>query len=165
VGHNAEINNDFIGSDRVLMKGYLDTSGGVLDTSIIVSGLGPEFSGGYDVYVYALSSVGSDGRGGRYSIGSIIKFGDTGNNGPPDVNGPLYVEDPGVDHLDKGNYLVFHGITGDSFTLIAHPEVPLAGPKRASVNGVQIVAIPDPGCLLWLTVGGCLLFAHRRLRR
>ncbi len=135
-GSRGEENNTFPdpSPDRDLMTGYLDT-GSATTTTITVSGLGAEFTPGYDVYVYALG--GASGRGGTYTIGTTSKAGTTGDT---KVNGPDYVEDVGLDHVDQGNYLVFHYVKGDTFTLTATTTVnPFGGSPRAPVNGIQIV--------------------------
>ncbi len=131
----GEENNNFTGVEHTLMTGYLDT-GNATTSTIMVSGLPPEFtSGGYDIYVYAMGGVA--GRGGSYQIGNQFKLGDT--PGSPN-NGPTYVEDPGVDHNDSGNYLFFTNFNTADFTLDASTaNGGSGGTPRAPVNAIQIV--------------------------
>ncbi len=142
-GSRGEENNNFPdpSTDRTLFTGYLDT-GNATTTTIDVSGLGAEFAGGYDVYVYMLGGAG--GRGGTYTVSnSVVTIEKQGTGGPSGgaQSGPDYVEDPGVDGTDTGNYLVFHNVMGTSFTLFASTEInPFGGTPRAPVDAIEIVA-------------------------
>jgi hypothetical protein len=63
---------------------------------------------------------------------------------------------------DTGNYLVFTGLTADSFLLRTNEA---GGPTlRAPINGFQIVAVPEPATAGLLTIAGSLLLARRRRR-
>lgn len=152
----GEENNLLTGPNRTLLIGYLDTGdNSATAASVTVSGLPAAFaSGGYNVIVYALGGVG--GRGGGYTIGGTTLIGTAPFN-PTDLE-----QDAGVDMTDVGNYLVFSGLTGDSFTLVADATL---GNFRAPINGIQIVAVPEPGAIALLAVSGCGLLALIRLRR
>ncbi|HLJ93089.1 MAG TPA: PEP-CTERM sorting domain-containing protein [Gemmataceae bacterium] len=126
-----------------LYNGYLDSTG-TSPTTVTVSGLAAAgLAGSYDVYVYFTGDgAGSNPpRSGNYTIGSITQLAlDTiGFKGtfvqatPADANG--------------GNYLVFSGLSGDSFTLSANPVN-----FRSPVNGIEIVSpaaapVPEPTTL------------------
>src|SRR5205814_6396692 len=132
---DGEENNQFpAGGDRRLMTGYLDTDNGALVATVNVSGLGSEFTaGGYDVIVYALGGT-STARYGAYSIGTVTQILNSA------ANPTGFVLDPGVDNNDTGDYAVFAGQTGSSFSLIANAVTAVGNGVRAPINGIQIVA-------------------------
>ena len=135
-GRGEENNTAPVGNDRNLMTGYLDTAGaGGMGVDISVSGLSyPSF----DVYVYTTGGV--IGRGGEYTIGDITQTNTTTN--PFDGT---YVEGA------EGNYLVFPGLTGDSFNLLTVPTI--GSPERAPVNGIEIRGVPEPSTSLPFVFG------------
>jgi hypothetical protein len=130
------------GPDRVLMTGYLDT-GAPSTTTVTISGIPPEFATvGYDVYVYFLGGVGPaiDARGGGYRImgQTTWKLGDA-------IDTPsTYVEDPGLSHSDRGDYLTFRGFLGDTIVIQASTDFGLGAgaTPRAPLNAVQLVVAP-----------------------
>jgi hypothetical protein len=115
------------------MLGYLDTNADV-PAQVFIEGLGSEFtSSGYDVYVYILGGV--IGRGGDYTIGDTTIEHDVLDFFEGD-----YEEGP------EGNYLLFTGLTDESFTLDAQPA--RGATRRAPINAIEIVAsgvAADPG--------------------
>jgi len=121
-----------------LMLGYLDT-GDPTTTTINISGLPAALTTGYDVYVYLLGGTGGN-RGGGYHItdaaGATLRdylIGDA------PVNPTNFVRDLGLSHNDKGNYLVFRGLTAPSIKIEATTEAPY-GMVRAPINAIQLVA-------------------------
>jgi hypothetical protein len=158
-GRGEENNTAPAGNSNNLMTGYLDTQGeGGQGVSIAVSGL-PIVSPTYDVYVYIQGGV--NGRGGNYTIGGTTK--------EHTVNVAFtgqFVEDtidPGT--TPGSNYLVFHGLTGTSFTLTSAATVAASTDptQRAGVNAIEIVAVvPEPGTLAFVGLGAGALLARRR---
>lgn len=121
--------------DARMMNGYLDPYAGQIAT-VTVRGLPSPFdTGGYDVYVYAngaVSVISGDMRTYDYAIGSLDM---KETQGPGQNFGGTYVMGSG----GAGNYLLFHGLSGSSFTLTATPGAATKLP-RCPVNGLQIVA-------------------------
>jgi autotransporter-associated beta strand protein len=116
-----------------MMRGYLDTSN-TSTTTVTVSGLPSVFTtGSYSVYVYRDGDNGGNPTAGNYTIGSTtINATDNANS---NFNGTFTQA-----NNSAGNYIVFTGLTGSSFTLTAQ-----ATNARAPINGIQIVATPGTG--------------------
>ena len=118
-------------ADNALMAGYLDTGDSGDDDSVSqvkVSGI--PFAK-YDVYVYVYGDVPTEHRQGAYKIGTttlkVTDFGAfTGTYKAPTDKDPT------------GNYIVFKGITGDTFIVTGIPG-DSDGTPRAPINAVQIV--------------------------
>jgi hypothetical protein len=120
------------------MVGYLDT-GDPTTTTVTILGLPSQLTSGYDVYVYMLGGT-SVGRGGGYRI--LDNQGATLRDylvGDPPVKPDVHSRDLGVTHDDKGDYLIFRGLTAASITIEATTEAP-HGLVRAPINAIQLVA-------------------------
>ncbi len=120
-GRGEENNTAPAGDDRNLMTGYLDTT----DTSVTmvtVAGLDGLTTQAYSVYVYVNGGVTN--RGGTYTIGAEAQD---------------LIDTAAFDgsYVETENYLLFAGVTGDSFTLTATPTTPAL--FRAPVNGIEVV--------------------------
>ena len=103
------------------MTGYLDTNN-TSQTTVTVSGLPDGAS--YDVVVYAKG--GMTGRGGEFSIGDSVITHSTESSFSGAYN-----------YGSTGDYIVFKGVTGSSFTLIGTPTT--GGAPRAPINGIEVV--------------------------
>jgi hypothetical protein len=123
--------------DARMMNGYLDPTSTTQPAKVTVSNLPPPFSTrGYDVYVYFVGDIGDTGtRGAKYAIGSTTASVTQTGPTPTAFTGFKLAPANGA-----GNYLVFHGVTGASFTLTATPSS--GTPPRAPVNGLQLVSPP-----------------------
>jgi len=122
-------NNMFTGDDKTLFSCYLDQNDAPLTIRVRVMSVPDDFAT-YDVYVYFLG----DGihRGGVYTVNGNAQFGfvtaaSTGTNGYVDAGQTV---PPAV-----GNYLVFHGLSGDTIDIMADDDIGF----RAPINGIQIV--------------------------
>ena len=144
----GEENNGFVGTDRALMAGYLDT-GAATTTTVTISNLPPVLTAhGYNVYVYALGGVDS-GRSGGYRIldastKAVLKdyvFATGTSNATYYVQTPVSTNptQPGV-----GNYLLFTSLTATNIIVEATTEHGYggSGTPRAPINAIQLVAPP-----------------------
>lgn len=149
--------------DQTMMKGYLDNAG---TTTVTVAGLGGSIdTDAYDVYVYFDGSNGASWRKGTYTINGVTLDGEDSESKDfitvtnafqlPVATGAgngAYIERldywDTVANNDEGNFVVFHNVTGDSFTLTAVPG-PNNSVGRAPINGIQIVgvAVPTPAAM------------------
>ncbi|MBI4660836.1 MAG: hypothetical protein HY735_18525, partial [Verrucomicrobia bacterium] len=168
-GNRTETNNSFPtnSTDRVLMRGYLDT-GNTTTTSVTLSDLPPQLTGGrYDVYVYALGGVAA--RGGAYRVldaatGQVLRDYVLAQS-PANPTDLVQVPILPVPQYGSGDYLVFSGLSSSSIIIEATTVVPFGfggTSPRAPINAVQLVspssAPPPSGPLptagLQLTVTG-----------
>ncbi len=128
-------------ADFKLLTGYLDTTD-TSTNSIYIQGLPGELTSGYDVYVYMLATAN---RGGGYRIldgsGNVLKDFLLGTIAPDTTE---YVRDPGLDHVDAGNYLVFRGLTASTIEIqsTCSGGLGFGGTFRAPINAIQLVAAP-----------------------
>ena len=123
-----------------MMTGYLDTDNATTST-VAISDL-PDELASYDVVVYALG--GTAFRGGLYwvedSEGNTLTDKKVGDS---DRSPSGYLEDPGVNHSDSGNYLMFSGLSAANIVVVASTA---ADPgERAPINGVQLVSLVSAG--------------------
>ena len=144
-GRGEENNTAPAGNDRNLMTGYLDTNNTAV-TTVHVKGLDsavitPE----YAVAVYIQGGV--NGRGGQYTVTTEGQVSTLSLTTTTAFDG-TYV--PGG--MAGANYLVFTGFTDPEFTLTATPTEG-GGTMRAPINGIEIVAIPEPSTLMLLGLG------------
>ena len=177
-----------LSANHKMMLGYLDTNDTSI-TTVMVSGLPASLTGpGYNVIIYYDGDNGTAGaigshRVGRYEINGVSQWGrDAGNrfdgafvqgqtliDPAPGMSGTqLDNQAAAVAAVPAGNYMVFSGLTGSSFTLNVQASVSGSATNRASINGMQIVAIPEPSTVVLFALGalGSLGFvARRRLRR
>ncbi len=146
-GRGEENNTAPAGEDRDLMTGYLDTNNsGTPSAFVTLSGLAGIYDS-YNVVVYIKGGVNN--RGGNYTIGdqTLAHLDTAAFNG-------TFVEGA------TGDYLVFNGITGDSFTLSATAD---AVGFRAPINGIEVTPVPEPATWALALAGvGALALARRR---
>ena len=114
----GEENNEFEdGGDKVIFTGYLDT-GAATTTAVTITGIPQELQdAGYSVVCYIMGGVPE--KGGGYWVED-----DAGNIltdvliGDSNVGSSEYVEDPGVDHSDMGNYVILKGLSAANICLL-----------------------------------------------
>ena len=127
--------------DTRMMNGYLDPRAANYNATISVTGLPNPVSSGYDVYVYFYSYMpGVETRLYQYNIGATT-YSVTQTGPSATSTCPAYRLASGADAgtAGEGNYVVFHNLNGDHFTLTARPAQNSSGQQRAPVNGIQIV--------------------------
>lgn len=119
--------------DTRMMNGYLDpASGSTPAATVTVSGL----SGTYDVYVYFMASLQSGvTRTHKVAIGSASVT--VSQTGPTSTTFPGYTQVTATG--GTGNYYIFKGVTGATFTLTSTAVTASDSAFRAPVNGIQIV--------------------------
>jgi hypothetical protein len=170
-------------ANHKMMLGYIDTN----DTSITnvgVTGLPASFTTpGYLIYIYTDGDNGTNHRAGRYEVNGVSQWGrDAGVNFTGTFTQGQTLVDPTIasggaidnvpqaimDTVPAGNYLIFGPYTGADFTLNVQASVSAGGTNRAALNGLQIVAIPEPTTVALFaigTLGGLVFVARRRTRR
>ena len=124
---------DVAGNNR-MMNGYLDpTNGATITVNNLPSVLAVP---GYDVYVYTNGAVpAGETRTFNYAIGTAT-FSLTETTAQ--VFSGTFVMAPATAG-GSGNYVVFRGIRGTTFTVTATPGASTSMFMRAPVNGLQIV--------------------------
>lgn len=176
--------------NRKLMNGYIDALGQVnVDTEpygfwsntnkpqAFVTGLSTWLASqgkpAYDVIVYTDGDA-TEGRKSEYWLQ------EAGGGNPPttlgaDLSPHVFAMDTinfqdndtftqiplsanSVADAAAGNYIVFKGLTADSFLLRTEEQT-----FRATINGFQIVAVPEPASAGLLALGALGLLARRRV--
>lgn len=130
--------------DFNMMQGYLSCIGG--STVISVSGL---TLASYDVYVYCGGNTLQvpETRVGHYTLNGTFSLYAENTAAVPSFTG-TYVESTSTTGglgADVGNYVVFHNVTGTSFTLTAAGDSTSGTVLDAPVNGLQIVPSSGSG--------------------
>jgi hypothetical protein len=164
IGWASRNNNDE--NDTALFSDVIDVFGA--NDSITASGI-PYVA--YDLYVYMYDD--GPGRAGLFTVGSTTYyargFGPSEGDGNPDFDGTGYVLSTDTtlgagSDIDQGNYVLFSGLTGSSFTLDMD-AINAGSLDRNKVAGIQIVAVPEPGTFALAGFGAvCGLLAWRRRR-
>jgi hypothetical protein len=122
--------------DAQLMNGYLDNTSVINVTDIPFAS--------YEVVVYFNGDSPSQDRVNDFQIGSTSIFAQDNAS----FNG-TYIQVPSTSNSDQGvntpagNYVIFSGLSGSSFTLDALPGSSLMT-ERSTVNAIQIESIPEP---------------------
>jgi len=169
---------DNAGSFR-MMKGYLDSSGvsgpyASSTTTVTIANLPSSYvTSGYDVILYfdgLINVATTQDRVGRYRV-----FDGPTNSGT--MLGEIFGRDPaGVDFsgnyiqasgtsiasVSAGNYVRFSGLHASTITVDAFGSADTV--PRAPINGIQIVAIPEPCAAALAALGlvaGASVFPRR----
>ncbi|MDA7676551.1 PA14 domain-containing protein [bacterium] len=147
----GEENNEFEdGGDKVIFTGYLDTAAATT-TAVTITGIPQELQdAGYSVVCYIMGGVPE--KGGGYWVED-----DAGNIltdvliGDSNVGSSEYVQDPGVDHSDMGNYVILKGLSAANIVVKASTADGLGfaaegrGAIRAPINAIQLVGVSGGG--------------------
>ena len=124
-------------SDEHMLNGYLDPQSTASPATVNVT-LPSSMSGAYDVYVYCYANMDTRTRTYKYAIGTATRTWT--QQGPSSTAFPGYNQAPegGTGNYD---YVLFHNLTGSTFTLTATPGSATGGTSvRAPLNGIQIVS-------------------------
>lgn len=124
-------------ANAVMMQGYLDDANGGVST-VTVSNI-PSSVNGFNVYAYADGDNGGATRSANYTISgpsfptATLTYSDNANS---NFSGTFTQV---TTTRAAGNYMVFSGISGTSFTLTATPTTSSDGTLRAPMNGIQLI--------------------------
>jgi hypothetical protein len=145
------------------MKGFLDVFGATPGT-VTVSGI--PFSS-YEVVVYFDGANLGENQVMSFAIGGQTIFGlDAANT---NFSG-TYIQVPNSSVSDlgintpAGNFLEFNTVTGNSFTLTATAGSTTGGNSRARINGLEILATPEPAAAILAFMGIVAFLVCRRAR-
>ncbi len=139
----GEENNGFIGSDRSLLTGYLDT--GNSTTTLVTLGSVPSqlTSGKYDIVVYALGGVAD--RGGAYRLldaNQNVLSGYQTILAPANPSAFTQLTVPDENTPAYGTYVLFKGVSASTVIVEATTanNKGQGGTPRAPINAIQLVA-------------------------
>jgi len=150
-------------NDERLMGGSFDLHGGTF--TLNVSGLPADFSSaGYDIYLYQWG-IDNPRQAGLYEValnGSTVAFfeqdlpafGGFDNSGQATT---AAAAGPANDVKIGGV-----GIGEDSFEVTVDNIDPFGPEAWVVINGIQVVAVPEPGTTAALTMNAIMLAFHRR---
>ena len=138
----GEENNAFIGSDRSLLTGFLDT-GNATTTTVTVNGIPSQLtSGKYDVVLYSVGGVPD--RGGAFRVTDANGTELSGYqvilaNANPTNH--VLLANPTPLTPSYGTYVVFKGLSASSIIVHATTENGFgqSGTPRAPINAIQLV--------------------------
>ena len=141
--------------NNYLMRGHLYQTDEPM--TVTVTGLGTDFTtDGYDVIVYFDGDNGTDWTTDYTIVGADVATISGKDLANANFSGTF--DDATTDGL--GNYVRFTGLTSSEFTLTATPQT-----GDGPINGIQIVAAPEPTALALLSFGLAATLARRRQTR
>lgn len=162
------------GNDDDLFNSYLALNGPSGDGSpadaavLNITGLGSDFTGpGYNLIIYSDSDRGtantSSARTSTFTVtpggGSATAVFTEDDGAALGAFDGTYILSDGVESGDDfSNYVVISGLTASSLSI----EVTSDDGGRGAISGFQIVAVPEPGSLALLGLGGLMVVRRRR---
>lgn len=167
---------DYTPTDEKLFRRYVDQWGNNRSSSYTVTNLPSSITQhGYNVIVYTSSTAHLDNRSGTIKIddaadGTFDQTKYVWGGANPYSSEVGYVEQTYAslaeaknayqDGNADGNYIMFTGLTSDSFELEVYVNSD-SGAQRVPVNGFQIVAVPEPVTIALMGLG----FVSLRFRK
>ncbi len=132
-----------------MITNYSDTNTG----SITLTGVSYAT---YDVYVYSSRPFVQEAG---FTVGGVSRFlaFDLNATSGPLEEGSFATQALAEGSRGTGNYIKFSGVTGSSLTIQAESVG-----NFMSVNGIQIVQVPEPSSTALLGLGGLALILRRR---
>jgi hypothetical protein len=118
-----------------------------------------DWAQGYDVYIYfAPSSADNSTRTLNLAIGGTTYYAEI-DTGSSNYSGSFeQVDSTSIIARESGNYAVFSGLSGNSFTLNLTSNVQ----NVIGATGLQIVAVPEPASMMLVAAGAVLIGFRRR---
>lgn len=128
-----------------------------------VTGLGPDFTSGYDVILYWADNTDSSVANGTKPIRLNAIGATTGVSyyiDPISYNGSFVraTSTDGSTGVILANYIMWEGVTGSSFGL----SLPNGIDSDMALTGLQIVAVPEPVAMSLLAIGGLGMLSRRK---
>jgi len=143
--------------NNYLMRGYLYQTAEPM--TVTVTGLGTDFTThGYDLIVY-FDGPNGENKGDwvtEYALSSGESIYGKDAEDAQDWDG-TFVPASGTTTDGLGNYIRFTGLKSSKFVLTATPTS-----GDGPINGIQIVAVPEPTALALLSLGLAATLARRR---
>ncbi len=142
---------------------YFSGNASSVGTTITLEGLGA----GTEWDIYLLSQGDANGRTTRFALGegtllanSSISANDNSNALVQDANATDYTT---TAWTENNNYVKFSAAAADIDGKIVIEAASLSGSNRGSLNGIQLIAVPEPATLgMVAAFGGAVLFIRRR---
>lgn len=160
----ANYSGDAIAMEVLKEYRYFSGNAGTVGVTLTLTGLGA--NGQWDIYL--LSQGNANGRTTRFGLGSGSLAANSGI-AKNDNSNPLIQDASPANYTNStwtvnGNYVKFASATADASGTIVIEAASLSGNNAGSLNGIQLVAIPEPATMGMVALTGLGLFVARRFR-
>ena len=162
------LNNGTLGRDYsstnptvIQMDGFIFGENDSTPITFSIGDIDSSFTGvGYNVYVYYDRPNDTDSN---ITITPNSGGGGATQAANDTTDGPFNGTDA-YSYAEGNNYVVFSGLTAASFD-VSIVRIGTDGGARPTINGIQIVAVPEPTGAALMTAGGILLLGFWRRRK